>query len=325
MVQLIRNRTVGGVLIGILVIALSKIFFEFVPEPPNVTYTPLFHSLKKIVAFNSFVEISIALAFVVIQAGVFTFLLHYHKVIKERTFFPFIIYILVALVYSEQFYLNPASFLNFFLILIVHKMLNLQESGKNPGLLFLDIGTLIGISFLFSKETIYFIPAVLIGVLIIYTYDITNFLMMLLSAFLVLLIAAGVYYLSGFISEFVNFFTFTPINIYVIINHWQERFYILLAILFVLVLISYLVFQFKSTQVTNKAKRFAGVFLVFWIVSNLIVFVQEVNLWYNMALIAIPASVFASNYFQERRGNNWVKNILFLLLVLGLISVQLNY
>ncbi|NUM30814.1 MAG: hypothetical protein HUU47_00635 [Bacteroidetes bacterium] len=325
MVQLIRNRTIGGILIGILVIVVSKFFFEFVPEPPHVTYTPLFFALKKIIVFNDFIEIAIAVSFVAIQAGLLTFLLHYHKVIKERTFFPFIIYVLVALVYSEQFYLNPASFLNFFMILIIHKMLNLQESGKNPGLLFLDIGTLIGISFLFAKETIYFIPAVLIGVLIVYTYEITNFLIMLLSTFIVLLISAGVYYLSGNISDFLNFFTFTPIKIYVIINHWQERFYILLSILFALVLISYLIFQFKSTSVTNKAKRFAGVFLVFWIVSILVVFVQEVNLWYNMALAAIPASVFASNYFQERKGNNWIKNILFLLLVLGLISVQLNY
>ena len=204
-------------------------------------------------------------------------------------------------------------------------MLRLQESGKSPGLLFLDIGTIIGISILFSKETIYFIPAIFIGILIIFSYDISNFLILFLSLIMVLIIASGIYFLSGLINEFVDFFTFTPINFNIVINHWQERFYMLLIVLFLLILITYLYFQFKSTAVSNKTKRFAGVFLVFWITTLLIVVVQEVNLWYNMALFAIPASVFSANYFQENKGNNWVKNIVFLLFILGIISIQLNY
>lgn len=325
MVQLIRNRTIGGILLGLIILALSKMFFEFVPEPPNVIYTPLFNNIKKMFEGYQLVEIITASIFVVLQAIFLTFILQYHKVIKERTFFPFIIYILLAIVYNEQFYLNPTSFLNFFLLLITERMLRLQDAGKSAGLLFLDIGTIVGLSLLFSKEAIFFIPAIIIGIIIISTYDSSNILILILSLIMVLIITSGIYYLTGNIGQFVSFFSFSPVNIDIIINHWQERFYYLLALILVLTIITYTFFQFKSTSVSNKAKRFAGVFLLIFFTSQIIVVIQEVNIWCNMALFAIPTSVFAANYFQETKGNNWLKNIVLLLLIIALVSIQLNY
>ena len=46
MIQIIRNRGIGGIILGLIVIVISKFFFEPVPDFPQVTYTPLFTSLK---------------------------------------------------------------------------------------------------------------------------------------------------------------------------------------------------------------------------------------------------------------------------------------
>ena len=57
----------------------------------------------------------------------------------------------------------------------------------------------------------------------------------------------------------------------------------------------------------------------------LIVLFQKVNLWFNMALLVIPVSVFAAMFFQDTKGRDWLKNLLFIVLILGLVSIQLNY
>ena len=323
MIQIIRNGGLGGIIIGVAVIILSKIFFEPVPDFPQVTYTPLFASLK--LAISPTLDIVLGLAFILLQAGLLSYFLNYHKVIKERSFFPFILYVMLAGVYNEQFYLNPASFLNFFLIIIMDRMLRLQDIGKNPGMLFLDIGTLIGLSLMVSKEAMFYIPFIFIGIIIIYTYNINSILIMLLSAFMVMFITACIYFLIGQFSQFWLFFSFTPIHLGINFSHWQERFYLLLILLLIISAISYFHFQFTSNKISNKARRFAGVFALFWIVGILVALFQELNLWYNMALCVIPITVFATNFFQEEKGRDWFKNLLFIILVFGLISVQMNY
>lgn len=325
MIQIIRNRGIVGIFLGLIIIVISKIFFEQVPDFPQVTYTPLFASLKKTISQVPNLDIILGVSFILLQAGLLTFFLNYHKVIAERSLFPFILYVMLAGVYNEQFYLNPASFLNFFLILIIERMLRLQDVGKNPGVLFLDIGTLIGLSLLLSKEAIFFIPFILIGIIIIYTYSMNNIIILLLSVFMVMFIAACVYFLTDQFNQFGTFFSFTPINLGLNFSHWQERFYLLLIILLIISAVSYFHFQFRSKKISNKSRRFAGVFALLWAVGILVVLFQELNLWYNMALCVIPITVFASNYFQNEKGRDWFKNILFIVLILGLISVQMNY
>jgi len=325
MIQLIRYRGLGGIIIGLIVLVFSKIFFEEVPDFPQVTYTPLFASLKKSIETIQFLDIILGLLFVMLQGILLSFFLNYHKVIKERSFFPFVLYMLLAVVYNEQFYLNPASFLNFFLILIIERMLRLQDSGKNPGTLFLDIGTLLGLSILFSKEALFYIPFVIIGVLIIYSYNLNSVLITALSVVMVLTITAGIYYLSGHFDQYSLFYNFTPLNIEISFSHWQERFYLLLILLILISAVSYFHFQFSGTKISNKVRRFSGIFILFWIVGVLVVLFQKLNLWYNTALLVVPITVFATGFFQDEKGNDWFKNLLFLVLILGLLSVQLNY
>jgi hypothetical protein len=325
MIQIIRSRGIGGIIIGLIVILISKIFFEPVPDFPQVTYTPLFASLKlSLVAYPN-LDIILGLSFIILQAGLLTVLLNRHNVIIERSFFPFILYTTLAGVYSEQFYLNPASFLNFFLILIIDRLLRLQDIGKNPGSLFLDIGILIGLSLLFSKEAIFYIPFLLVGIIIIYSYSSNGISMLLLSTFIVMFITACVYFLIGHFDRFKFFFSFTPLNLGLTFSHWQERFFLLLIILLIVSFFAFIHYQFQSPKTTNKTRRFASVFGLIWVVGILVIVFQELNLWYNMALTVIPITVFTTNYFQDEKGSGWLKNLLFIVLILSLISIQLNY
>ncbi len=325
MIQLIRDRGIIGILLGVLVIIFSKVFFEPVPDFIQVTYTPLFSALKSSIEFVPNLDIILGITFIIVQASLLTYFLNYHKVISERSYFPFILYILFAGVYNEQFYLNPASFLNFFLILILDRMLRLQDSGKTPGVLFLDIGTLIGVAVLFSKEAIFYIPIIIIGCLIIYSYSIQRIIIIMLSVFTVLFLTACTYFLIGKFEQFSLFFQYIPINLSLNFSHWQERFYFLLLIFLIASILSYFHFQFRSKKITNKSRRFAGVFVLLWFIGLAIVVFQELNLWCNMALNVIPLTVFSTNYFQDTTGKDWFKNLLFVLLIISLINIQINY
>ena len=325
MIQIIRNRGIGGIILGLIIIVFSKFFFEPVPDFPQVTYTPLFNSLKLATAAVPNLDIILGIAFILIQAGLLTFFLNFHNVTNERSFFPFILYVLLACVYNEQFYLNPASFLNFFLLLIIERMLRLQDVGKNPGSLFLDIGTLIGLSLLFSKEAIFYIPFIIIGIIIIYTYSMNNITILLLSTFIVIFISACIYFLIGQFQHFSLFFSFTPIYMGISFSHWQERFFLLFILFLAISTVSYFHYQFSSNKISNKSRRFAGVFALIWMAGILVILFQELNLWCNMALSVIPITVFATNFFQDRKGRDWFKNLMFILIILGVISIQINY
>ncbi len=325
MIQIIRDRGIAGILIGVLLLVFSKVFFEPVPDFIQVTYTPLFSSLNSSIEHIPNLSIFLGLAFIVLQAGLLTYVLNYHKAISERSYFSFILYILFAGVYNEQFYLNPASFLNFFLLLILERMLRLQDIGKNPGVLFLDIGTLMGLAVLFSKEAIFYIPIIIIGCLIIYSSSIQRIAILLLSVFMVLFLTACTYFLFGKFDQFGLFFKFIPINFSLNFSHWQERFYILLLIFILASFISFFHYQFRSKKITNKSRRFAGVFVLLWFIGMAIVLFQNLNLWYNMALIVIPLTVFSTNYFQDTTGKDWFKNLLFVILILSLANIQINY
>jgi hypothetical protein len=316
---------IGGIIFGIMVILLSKVFFQIVPDFPQVTYTPLFASIKLAVSSVPNLDILLGLIFILLQAALLMYFLNYHNVLAERSFFPFVIYIMLAGVYNEQYYLNPASFLNFFIILIIDRLLRLQDVGKNPGSIFLDIGALIGLSLLFSKEAVFYLPIILIGIIIIYTHNITNLLILLLTTFMVLFISAGIYYLIGDFEKYSTIFSFAPIELGINFSHWQERFYLLLFLFIIIFIFSYIHFQFGSKKITNKTKRFAGVFILLWALGVLVVIFQKVNLWFNMGLLVIPTTVFVSNYFQEEKGRDWLKNLLFIILILGIASIQLNY
>ena len=325
MIQIIRNGGIGGFILGLFFIIISKCFFEIVPDFPQVTYTPLLSSIKELTSNSPYLDIILGIVFILLQAALFTFILNHHKVIKEQSFFPFILYVMLAGVYNEQYYLNPASFLNFFLILIIERMLRLQDTGKNPGVLFLDIGTLVGLSLLFSKEALFYIPFIFLGVVLIYAYNFNSILIMALSVVVVMIIAAGFYYLTGNFDKFYLFFSFTPIILGINFSHWQERFYLLLILFVLFSVISFFHFQFTSIKISNKTRRFAGVFILLWIVGFLVVMFQELNLWFNTALLVVPLSMFGANFLQDERGRDWFKNLIFIILVIGLISVQINY
>ena len=44
-----------------------------------------------------------------------------------------------------------------------------------------------------------------------------------------------------------------------------------------------------------------------------------------MGLCAIPITIFATNYFQDNKGRDWFKNLVLIVLILGLLSIQMNY
>ncbi len=325
MIQIIRNRGIGGIILGLIVIIISKIFFAPVPDFPQVTYTPLFTALKSATSYIPNLDLILGVAFLILQATLLTYILNYHNVTNERSFFPFILYVLLACIYNEQFYLNPASFLNFFLLIIIERLLRLQDVGKNPGSLFLDIGTLIGVSLLFSKEAIFYIPFIIIGIIIIYTYSMNNISILLLSTFIVIFITACVYFILGKFQIFGSFFSFTPIYMGINFSHWQDRFFILFILILVISAVSYFHYQFSNNKISNKSRRFAIVFALIWTAGILVILFQELNLWCNTALSVIPITVFATNFFQDRKGSDWFKNLVFIVIILGVISIQLNY
>ncbi|MCB9252381.1 MAG: hypothetical protein H6605_07915 [Flavobacteriales bacterium] len=325
MVQIIRNGGIGAIFLGLFLLLITRLSFNIVPDFPQVTFTPLFRDLHNSLQHNRILNVTLGLSFIVLQASLFSFILNYHHLTKERSLFPFILYVMFACVYSEQFYLNPASFLNFFLLLIIERLLRLQDIGKDPGTLFLDIGTIVGISMLFSKEAVFYIPFIIIGVIIIYTSNISNLLIILLSSIMVFVISGGIYFMMGKFRDFETFFTFNSFELGINFSHWQERFYIVFFTFFALSVISYLYYLFSNVQISNKSKRFTAIFILFWFVSLTLVVFQKLNLWFNTALMVIPMALFASIFFQDKKGNDWFKNLLFFIILVAIVSAQLNY
>jgi hypothetical protein len=315
------------VLILIIIILLLVWMGAFLhPHPPsdlgyNIKPMPFFGVLLSVAGFNPLFSVVFVFMLVLLVSFLMVNFNTSIFFISERTFLPALIYILLTGLFPDQLVLNPVVPAAAFLILGVRRIIDSYQI-QGTAYSFFDAGLLISIGSLFYANMIWFGVLIIVGIVILRTLVIREFIISILGMATPLFIVYGFLYISGkdmnSMLSVVNYNLFTKE-----VNYNMPRFILAVSILAgIMILLSMVhLLSVINTKKIKSRKTFTLLFWTLFTAAALFFIFTSVSieiLW----LAAIPVSYFLSHYFVFAR-KKVIPEILLAVLFILTASVQI--
>lgn len=146
-------------LIALGIWSMQIIHPQFSPHAYNLHPMPLFAALLAAVPPASTVAVLLSIAALLIGAYQVAQLNARYKLIELGTFFPSIIYIMLASFSASARELNPVYFANIFILLAVYRMFGSYKTGS-------CIGTAFESAFFISVASLFYYPSILMAIVL---------------------------------------------------------------------------------------------------------------------------------------------------------------
>ncbi len=146
-------------LIALGIWSMQIIHPQFSPHAYNLHPMPLYAALMAAVPPASTVAVLLSIAALLIGAYQVAHLNARYKLIELGTFFPSIIYIMLASFSASARELNPIFFANIFIILALYRMFACYKSGS-------CIGTAFEAAFFISVASLFYYPSILMALVL---------------------------------------------------------------------------------------------------------------------------------------------------------------
>jgi hypothetical protein len=326
MILRVLKGTRPGVILLTVIIILAVWVSAFIKLPPGSLYQhgsdymPLYRLLVFLTGSNPLIGTSFSFLLVCILAFLLVNFNTNVYFINERTLLPAAIYALLTGIFPQNQCLNPVIPASVFLMAAIIKIM---EGYHKPGIAynFFDAGILISTGSLFYVNLIWFGLLVLVGIILLRTGNLTEFLISLLGLITPYLITFGIYYSLGENLQSLLLliknnllgrsegFIFT--RIYTVV--------LLITGLIALVSIIYLYLEIDKKKIKSR-KTFhllAFALLISLGTYFLIPSVSVEMVW----LLSIPVSYFMTHYFLFTRGRT-VPDVFFSIFLLAVMLVQ---
>jgi len=157
---------------------------------------PLYALLRQVIGENSLIGVIFSFVLVLMMSFLIVNFNTNQFFINERTFLPGAIYILITGIFPDHQLLNPVLPASVFLMIAIRRIM---DAYRVPGTAynFFDASLLIGTGALFYANLIWFALLVVIGIAILRTVNITEFIISLIGLITAPLITVGIYYSIG--------------------------------------------------------------------------------------------------------------------------------
>jgi hypothetical protein len=241
--------------------------------------------------------------------------------ISERTFLPALFYILITGLFPDQHVLNPALPAATFLVLGVRRIM---DSYKLHGTAFplFDAGIMIGIGSLFYADLIWFGLLLVVGIAILRTIGIREFVISVLGMATPLFILYGFMYVAG--KDMNSLFSDAGYNLFSRNADYKMTGLMvavsIIAGIIVLISVMHLVSVINNKKIKSR-KTFILLFWTFFISAALYFILKPVSIeiiW----LTAIPVTYFLSHYFVFTR-RKVLPEIMIVVLFILVAAVQI--
>lgn len=327
MLNLFRNKLFGNfvwvVLFALGIQALTIAFIDdssLQVQASSPLLSPWLNSLHQ---SSNGVYISIAIAFIVTLGIGFTynFIINANEVLFRQSVFPVLFFFYLTHLYGVQSLLNPQLLASIFCMLLVYKYLSLDPRNikTTP---FLDMGFFAAMAFCILPETIWFIPTLLIALIIAGYLNFRNFLLLLTGMSIpIYFLGIGYYLADGDWSNYSQFFTFDVLtfNIERFTNLSVIDYMILGYILFVL-LLGLLTLQPNFAKNTIRTRRSQQLLLLFLVSGIVAVIFSPYPLSQSLTLLSLPVSIFLSYYFLKTKRAFWKETLFALFFIILIIA-----
>lgn len=274
---------------------------------------PLYDIIAKPLSQLPFLASLTSVLLVITEAFILNLLVNKNEILPTPTFLPAFIYIIFMSSFREIMALHPILFSNLFILLSIDKMVNSYRKNIAFSDVF-DSGILFSIACLFYLPNIFLLPIYGIGLQIFRPFIWREWVICLLGILFPYLFVFVYYFWYDSLEFFwYNKVVYSVLKEQIIPQHSVNN--IMIITLGTTITVLSLISSFNTlTNTSQKMKKGNTLLMWLFIFFILAAFITTNNLYKYFWFIAIPTSVFASNFFL-----NLKKQLLGELLILSLL------
>lgn len=261
-----------------------------------------------------------ALVLIVAQAFLLIHINAKYRLIQAQSFLPGLLYILLTCSLLPLQKMHPAIVANFFLLLAIARIFDTYRK-QNALTNFYEAAFLIGIGTLFYSTLLVFWLVVLLGIIIIRSFNWREWIVAILGFLTPLIILFSIYFLLDI--EHQTIIQKIKVNLAFQshtfkLHYLYYSYFALLGLLFIFAL--YNLFGLKSIKISTR-KNFR---ILIWmaIISVALLFFGKNTGLELLFMLLVPASFFIANYFHSIR-IRWWGNLLIIIILTNIILIQI--
>lgn len=295
-----NNNPSNFVLLPLFALALWAGGFIFHPVFTTANSAALFGFLVKSLSSVPFLSTALSFILIITEAFILNYIASENEIITKRTFLPALLYIVIMSNSEQMLTLHPSLIANLFLLLSLNRLItSFRKNSAFPNVF--DAGFFLSIATLFYFPSILLFPVIFAGLIIFRSYNWREWLISVIGFAVPSFFVLTYYFWFDGLPEFFN-----HTKSYFVLHEkpsfdFSSSFYFLMiAGLFIILpsLVKLISSIASGSQKTKKNLIFINWVFVFSFVSFSIV--PELS-FPNFAVLAIPLSVYAANYFLNMK------------------------
>ena len=313
-------------IVGLLLVASAFWIPSFFCEKETVfsgSPMPFYSLICSFFSTNKILSASVSIILIVTEAVLLNLIIQQFHLLKNQTYLPALVYVVLMSSIPEVLLLHPVLFANLFLILALKRSFGLLGNTNASSAAF-DSAFFVSIGSLFYFPSILFLIFVWIALAAFRSFSSRDWLIAIIGIFVPYLFAGVYFFWFDESRQFWSETIFQPI-INKVSNEiiFLKSFYAFLIFLSLMIVFS--IPSFLSEMGRNKAVIRSGLRLFIWFgfFSVLSFFIATANALFHFCFAAIPLSIIFSNMFLNIKPV--FSEIIFTLFLLLIIIYQLNY
>lgn len=320
LLKTLKSNSVGNLIfIPVAVLAfwfgkfLAPFNYDFMPgEAENVLFAPIF----RLTAESALLNVILSAVLVIILAFLVEMIISRYQFIRIRTKLPAILFVIIIGGFTGLHTMLPVYFAAIFLLLAIFRLFGIFEQSKAYTIAF-DVGVLVGVGSLFYFNLVIFLPAFIVGLLVL-NRDTRwrEFVLIIIGFLLPPIFAVSYFFYTGRLIPLLQVF---KQSIMEPINHFGSNIplQVYLGVLVVLTIIGSIAMakQYDTKKVSSR-KYFTVFFFVFLFSLGGFVLIPAVS-HEMLILTAIPVTYLISNFLVFMKSRFWSE--FFFLFLLGIV------
>jgi hypothetical protein len=317
-----HNRAVSIVLLPVTLICLWAYGFIHPVVPLSEHAAPLYKLLIAGIARYPFLLTLISFLLIFCEAILIYHIVEKNEITETKSYLSAIVYIVLMSLQPEMLSLHPIVIANLFMLLALHKLMQTYRKETAYSEAF-DSGFFISLAALFYIPSLIFIFILWIGLLIIRPFIWREWVISFIGILLPWVFLVFYYFwndkLDSLQYDAIYYTLITPRKSF---NSLAFSFseYLQIVLLFIAAFFSTGRFLTDLNKSTVQSRSNLLLLLYFFILAFISIFIAPSYAISYLSFLAIPFSVFFSNFLLFAK-KEWIAEILFLLLI---ISVFIN-
>lgn len=258
-----------------------------------------------------------------VQALVINTMVNTFKVAKQNSFITAICYILLHFSYVDIDVCSPVVLGNTFLLWSLYSMFSSYEKRVSLGAIF-NIGFGAAVAALLYNGFIVYFFWIIIGLLIVRSFDLQEFILLLLGFFTPFFFLGTYHFLGDNFGTWIDQELMIHYSTMVVHYDTNIELYLLLAVLLLPCLLALGNLQGLYFKTTSREKKYINVVLLMPVIALFSFLTQNQLYSYHFTLFIIPISILLSITLQSYKSLAAAEAVHFILFMIA-IGVQYQY